>query len=46
MASARGTLPTKPIRSVLKAAANAVAVIRPFWPSVSPAASLPDRIRG
>lgn len=45
-ARASGTLPKKPIRSVVKAAANAVAVIRAFWPSVSPAASLPDRIRG
>lgn len=45
-ARASGALPTKPIRRVVKAAANAVAVISPFWPSVSPATSLPDRIRG
>ncbi|GAA3213298.1 hypothetical protein GCM10020256_13390 [Streptomyces thermocoprophilus] len=45
-ARARGTLPTKPISSVVRAAANAVAVISAFWPSVSPAASLPDRISG
>src|SRR3954453_16881957 len=45
-ASASGTLPKKPISSVVKAAANAVAVMSAFWPSVSPAASLPDRIRG
>ncbi len=35
-----------PSGSVLKAAANAVAVISAFWPSVCPAASLPDRIVG
>ncbi len=45
-ARASGTLPTKPIRSVVTAAASAVAVIRAFWPRVSPAASLPDRITG
>lgn len=45
-ARASGTLPKKPIRSVVKAAANAVAVMSACWPSVFPAASLPDRIRG
>ena len=34
------------MRSVLKAAANAVAVISACWPSVFPATSLPDRISG
>lgn len=45
-ARASGTLPTKPIRSVVRAAAKAVAVIRAFWLMVSPATSLPERIRG
>lgn len=44
-ARASGTLP-KPMRRVVKAAANAVAVIRAFCPSTSPATSLPDRMRG
>ena len=45
-ARASGTLPTKPMRSVVRAAAKAVAVMRAFWPIMSPATSLPDRIRG
>ena len=45
-ASASGTLPMKPISSVLTAAASAVAVTRPAWPRVCLSTSGVERIRG
>lgn len=45
-ASASGTLPTNPMSRVVRAAANAVAVMSAERLRLSPAASLPDRISG
>lgn len=46
MARASGTLPTKPMRSVVTAAAKAVAVMIADPSITVPATSLPERSRG
>lgn len=45
-ARASGTLPTRPIRTVVTAAASAVAVVSAAWSSVAPVASAPLRMSG
>lgn len=45
-ATARGTLPTTPIRIVVTAAASAVAVVSCAWSSLRPLTSAPLRMIG